>query len=171
MEMNGMIKYDDNFLSAEEHLKVIEHCLSCLYVYGESDDYGLPPTGMISQVQARDEIFDMFKTKLKEKCSLLKEMSFYRMYVNCFAPNENPYFHVDGKGLTFLYYASDVNWDVQDGGETQFHLDGNIYGVSPIPNRLVMFDGMILHRATTFRDRHRFTIAIKYGDEEVPVES
>jgi len=32
----------------------------------------------------------------------------------------------------------------------------------PLPNRLMMFDARLLHRATSFRDRHRFTIAVKY---------
>ena len=46
--------------------------------------------------------------------------------------------------------------------ETQFYIDGEIRGVVPISNRMVYFDANILHRATTFRDRHRFTVAIKY---------
>ena len=83
------------------------------------------------------------------------------MYVNCFAPSETPYFHTDGKGITFLYYPN-LEWNLQDGGETQFYVDGNILGVPPLPNRLVMFDGEIVHRATSFRDRYRFTVAIKY---------
>jgi hypothetical protein len=49
------------------------------------------------------------------------------------------------------------------GGETQFVIDDEIKGVFPIPNRMVMFNANILHRATTFRSRHRFTLAIKYG--------
>ena len=86
------------------------------------------------------------------------------MYINCFAPNENPYFHTDGEGVTFLHYAND-RFDLQEGGETQFYVDENIYGVIPIPNRLVMFDGRILHRATSFRNGHRFTVAIKYSPQ------
>ena len=165
---NKEIKFEDNFLSPEEFRMVVNHCYGAEYMWGESDDFGLPPTGMISQIRPHHEPFTLFKTKLKEKCPFLKDMSFYRMYVNCFAPNENPYFHVDGKGVTFLYYANEEQWELQDGGETQYYLDGNIYGVPPVPNRLVMFDGMIQHRATSFRNRHRFTIAVKYGYTEVP---
>jgi hypothetical protein len=51
---------------------------------------------------------------------------------------------------------------VQEGGETQFIVDNEIYGVTPVPNRMVYFDASILHRATSFRNRHRFTVAIKY---------
>ena len=105
MEMKGKIKYDDNFLTPEEFRKVYEYCITAEYFYGEADDYGLPPTGMINQIQTREDIFVMFKTKLKEKIPELQGLQLYRMYVNCFAPSENPYFHQDGKGLTCLYLS------------------------------------------------------------------
>jgi Rps23 Pro-64 3,4-dihydroxylase Tpa1-like proline 4-hydroxylase len=116
---------------------------------------------MVHEIPETEFVYKLFRKKLLDKCPFLSEMKLYRMYINCFAPCENPYFHTDGKGLTFLYYIND-DWNLQDGGETQFYVDGNIYGITPIPNRLVMFDGMIPHRATSFRNRHRFTIAIKY---------
>ncbi len=162
MEMMDRIKYDDDFLSPDDFMKVLDLCHTTQYSYGESDDYGLPPTGMISQIQAKEDVFVLFKEVLKEKCPFVRDMSFYRMYINCFAPCENPYFHVDGEGITFLYYVGD-QWNLQDGGETQFYVDGNILGIAPIPNRLVMFSGMVQHRATSFRDRYRFTVAIKYN--------
>ena len=169
MELNGKIKYEDNFLSSEEFLEISQFCRDTEYRYGESDDYGLPPTGMISQIQAKEDFFVMLKKRLKEKEPMIKHMSFYRMYVNCFAPGENPYFHEDGRGITFLYYAN-TEWNLQNGGETQFYIDGNILGVPAVPNRLVMFDGMIPHRATSFRNGHRFTIAIKYDDNDTSYE-
>jgi hypothetical protein len=55
-----------------------------------------------------------------------------------------------------------MEWDVNEGGETQFYIDENIYGITPVPNRMVIFDASILHRATSFRSSHRFTVAIKY---------
>lgn len=162
MELNGKIKYEDNFLSPEEFLEISQYCMDAEYRYGEADDYNLPPTGMINEIQPREDFFSRLKTRLKEKEPIIKNMSFYRMYVNCFAPGENPYFHEDGRGITFLYYAN-MKWDLQNGGETQFYIDGNILGIPAVPNRLVMFDGMIQHRATSFRDGHRFTVAIKYN--------
>ena len=161
MEMNDSIKYNDSFLSPDDFRKVLDLCHTTDYSYGESDDYGLPPTGMISQIQPKEDVFVLFKEILKEKCPFIGEMYYHRMHINCFAPCENPYFHVDGEGITFLYYVGN-QWNLQDGGETQFYVDGNIHGISPIPNRLVMFDGMIQHRATSFRNQHRFTVAIKY---------
>ena len=60
----------------------------------------------------------------------------------------------------FLFYIN--NWKLDDGGETQFLIDNQIKGVLPIPNRIVGFDANILHKATTFRNNHRFTLAIKF---------
>lgn len=155
------INYDDNFLAQNEYESVLDYCVNTEYSFGESDDKNLPPTGMVRNIEKVEMIYDLFSQRLEEKCSFLKKMKLYRMYVNCFAPGENPYFHIDGEGLTFLYYVNS-DWNVQEGGETQFYVDDNVYGVSPIPNRLVMFNGMILHRATSFRSQHRFTVAIKY---------
>lgn len=155
------INYDDNFLSQNEYESVLDYCINTEYSFGERDDENLPPTGMIRNIETVEMIYDLLSQRLEEKCSFLKDMKLYRMYVNCFVPGENPYFHIDGEGLTFLYYVN-PEWNVQEGGETQFYVDDNVYGVSPIPNRLVMFNGMILHRATSFRSQHRFTVAIKY---------
>ena len=84
------------------------------------------------------------------------------MYVNCFAPSENPHFHVDGiHGITILYYVND-EWEIEMGGETQFLIDDEIRGILPFPNRLVYFDANILHKATSYRTGHRFTLALKY---------
>ena len=47
-------------------------------------------------------------------------------------------------------------------GETQFYMDDMIYAIPPIPNRMIMFNAHIKHRATSYRSLHRFTIAIKY---------
>ena len=84
------------------------------------------------------------------------------MYVNCFAPGENPYFHIDGSHVTFLFYANE-EWNIKMHGETQFFIDNEIYGVLPYPNRMIKFNANIMHRATSFRDRHRFTLAVKYS--------
>ena len=155
------INFDDSFLNDKEFEIVTDYCFSAKYSYGESDNGDGFMTGMVHDIPETEFVYKLFRKKLLDKCPFLSEMKLYRMYINCFAPCENPYFHTDGNGLTFLYYVND-DWNLQDGGETQFYVDGNIYGITPIPNRLVMFDGMIPHRATSFRNRHRFTIAIKY---------
>lgn len=158
MELN----FSDNFLSTKEQKIVWDYCVKAEYSYGEVDNPDTPQTGMIHNIPETHFVYKLFKKKLSDSVPEIAQMKLYRMYINCFAPVENPYFHTDGeKGVTFLYYPN-YDWDIQDGGETQFYLDGNIYGIVPQPNRLVVFPANILHRATTFRNSHRFTVAIKY---------
>ena len=161
----NIINVYDNFLSKEEYEYILDYCFSASYCYGESDLPSSKPTGMVHDVYDNIEqidFFNLFKSKIKQKfSSVIESKKLHRMYINCFASSENPYFHTDGEGYTFLYYANDT-WDVNDGGETQFFIDGNLYGIPPIPNRMVVFDANILHKATSFRNRHRFTVAIKY---------
>ena len=107
----------------------------------------------------------MIEKRISESMGVdAKKYNLYRMYINCFAPREIAYFHTDGDegDLTFLYYPN-MEWKLDDGGETQIYETDMFTGVPPIPNRIVMFDASLLHRATSFRDRHRFTIAIKYN--------
>ena len=154
----------DNFLTDQEKNFVWQYCLDCQYTYGETDNGVNIPTGMVHNISESSQIYDLFEKKIQQAVPKITAMKLYRMYINCFAPSENPYFHTDGQtGITFLYYPNQ-NWNLNDGGETQFYIDGNIYGIVPEPNRLVMFDAAISHRATSFRNNHRFTVAIKYDE-------
>ena len=156
------INYDDKFFNDVEHQIIYDYCMGAEYSYGESDNKGLPVTGMIHNIPETEFVYKIMKKTIYDRHEKVQQMKLYRMYVNCFAPNENPYFHTDGdKGLTFLYYPN-MNWDLQEGGETQFYINNDIYGITPVPNRMVVFDANIQHRATTFRNDHRFTVAIKY---------
>jgi len=152
----------NNFLDIDDAKSVFKYCFTTSYTYGETDDGTTPPTGMIHNINSDESIYNLLESKIRDVCDLVKGMDLYRMYINCFAPSENPYFHVDGDGLTFLYYITNHVWGPNDGGETQFIIDNEIKGVLPISNRLVGFDGNILHRATPFRDKHRFTLAAKF---------
>ncbi len=156
-----MIRVVDQAFSSEEHLAILQYCRKASYHYGERDKAALPPTGMVSEIDSENPLFMVIAGKILEKFPEVVNLSIYRMYVNCFAPGENPYFHVDGpSGVTVLYYPEEA-WDRDEGGETQFLIDGEIRGVLPLPNRLVLFDAAMVHKATSFRARHRFTVAVK----------
>lgn len=155
-----MIKVLDNFLSNEEYNNVLRYCGTSSYHYGETDREDVAPTGMVHEINANEKIYELFASRTQE---LVPGLKLYRMYVNCFAPSENPYFHTDGEqgDVTFLFYVNHY-WDLDEGGETQFYENDEIRGIVPLPNRMVYFDANIEHRATSFRHRHRFTVAIKY---------
>ena len=155
--MNNL-QIHDNFLSPLQLNSVKEYSIRASYSYGEYDFPGGPITGMISNIQENHDIYRLFHYKTRDLVP--KNMNLYRMYINCFAPSERPYFHRDGDtGITFLYYVNGTD-DLNEGGETQIVEDGLIKGVLPISNRLVQFDANVLHRATTYRNSHRFTLAV-----------
>ena len=130
---------------------------------------GLPPTGMIMRlVIMRKSIFLHKQTNSRRFQILTESMTIVsNVCEHVLHQVRTHIFILMEEGITFLYYPN-WEWELQEGGETQFYIDGNILGVPPVPNRLVVFDGMIQHRATSFRNKHRFTIAIKYGYEETP---
>jgi hypothetical protein len=149
--------------------------------YGEGDGVDEDvPTGMVHDlyhamqdegVPISDEartIYNSFVKYIHEKYpGFWDTYKIYRLYVNVFAPKEQAYFHCDcdeeeTDQWTFLYYPiPDFDWKLNDGGWTEFELDQKIIGVMPLPNTLVRFSSQINHRATPFRNNHRFTVAIK----------
>jgi hypothetical protein len=166
------IRVVDNFLSDEDSEFVLKYCYSSSYSYGETDEYivGFEPTkctGLVHNISYDDsensrKIYTKFKDECKSQFSELDEMQIYRMSINCFAPSENPYFHTDGEcGYTALYYPN-IEWNLDDNGETQLYMDDILYGIPPLPNRMLLFPANIKHRATTFRDKHRFTVVVRY---------
>lgn len=158
-----MIIILDDFLSEEDFQNTIQYCHNSSYHYGETDNKDTPPTGMVSNIDSSEFIFNLFDSKIREFVPEVKDLKIYRMYINCFSPGENPYFHKDGEsGITCLYY-SNIEWNINDGGETQFIIGDEMTGILPIPNRMVCFDANLLHKATSFRNKHRFTIATKYS--------
>jgi hypothetical protein len=190
--MNMPINVYDNFFTKEEHNFISDYCSKASYFYGEGDSGLGEPfnpnycTGLVHEVYYFTEdtplldesrliggdptkvinqkkMFDLFSSSIETRFPQYKSKDITRMYINCFAALEKSYFHTDGDvGTTFLYYPNET-WDLDDGGETKFFIDGGFYGIPPIPNRLISFDASIEHTATPFRNRHRFSIAIKYG--------
>ena len=102
--------YDDAF-SPDLHQEILEYCQSptCGYMYGESDEPGQPPTGLVHylpedsflRLKISNEIWDKVPEMQKLKCS--------RAYFNLFVPGEIPFFHQDNNdedanAITALYY-------------------------------------------------------------------
>ena len=108
----------DNFLKDDEWKLIYEYCISASYSIGEADFKGAPLVGMIHSLTPDSEIYAII---LNNMARILPEfVKLQRMYINCFAPNENPFFHIDGEtGYTVLYYPQ-PNWNENDGGTTDF---------------------------------------------------
>ena len=162
MQEEKLINYSDNFFAEKEHQIIFEYCKKAAYAYGEQDNENTPVTGMIHDIPQTHFVYRLISKTLYDRVEFIRDMKLYRMYINCFAPGETPYLHDDGIGYTFLYYANPDLYEVDEGGETQFIVGDNIMGIMPVPNRMAIFDGMVIHRAMPFRSKYRFTIAIKY---------
>ena len=165
--MDTNIGVTDNIFNAQDTKYITEYCTEgAEYRWGEHDEPQHPPTGLVHDIPEDEGMYDIFKNKIaNDLYPEVKKLELYRMYVNCFAPREVPYWHTDGPSscITFLYYPKPTHkWDLNELGETQFHIDDMIYGIPPIPNRMIMFNAAIKHRATSFRTYHRFTVAVKY---------
>ena len=131
-----------------------------LDLYHENDEEGIPLT------EDGRNIYNSFIKHIHDRYpGFWDTYRVYRLYINVFAPREQAYFHTDSEGdsdqWTFLYYPiPDFEWKLNDGGWTEFDLDGKVIGVTPLPNSLVRFTSSINHRATPYRNHHRFTIAL-----------
>ena len=162
--MTSEIGISDNVFSKDDNKYIIEYSETCPYKYGEIDMPGTPVCGMVHEVHPSEKIYRLFRKKIEDElCPSTRDLDMYRMYINCFSPADQPMYHQDGRtGITFIYYVNDEKWNLSDQGETQFYIDGMISGIPPVPNRMIMFHASRWHCATSFRDRYRFTIAVKY---------
>jgi len=168
-----MVDYIDNFFTQVEYYNIVQYCLNANYIFGISDNPNTPPTGMVSDVDSDQQIYELFSKSIDTKIEEVQSLNLHSLRINYFVPLENPYFHTDYEsGITCIYYIGpikaigqkwkDTQYEVNDGGETQFIVKNKSFNILPIANRMCFFDSNILHRATSFRDKYRFTVAIKY---------
>ena len=164
--MNNILTVE-NIMTAEENENFYQTIYGYGYKYGEIDDIGLSPTGLVHKLTLNDPVYLKSIELVKTNVAFLKNLVPYRAYINFFSPTDRPYFHVDGetqfeRGTTVLLYATEF-FDIQEGGETQFiNNTGHIIGIFPKPASMVVFDAFIKHRATSYRTKPRFTVALKY---------
>jgi hypothetical protein len=152
----------DGLFSEEESIDFVKHIIHYNFQYGERDSANLPPTGMVHYLDELNPIYKKVLQRTEQAFPDLSTATIERKYVNFFMPCEYPNFHQDGHGITVLHYITDF-YDQMQGGETQFIDDNqNIVGIFPKPGRVVLFDGMIMHRATSYKSHPRLTLAIKY---------
>lgn len=173
-----MIEVYDDVCSYDDNVKLYRTLLNGNYEYGEYDMPHHPPTGLISPINQQSQTFiqlleyflQLDNPSSNNLLSVVQNHSkdlldgrnvLIRPYVNLFLPNERPFFHSDGKVITSMFYFNPL-YDIDEGGETQFFIDDQITGVLPKPSRLVIFDGTVLHRATSFRTKPRITAVIKF---------
>lgn len=158
------ISFSDNFFTKNEQKIISEYCTKASYFYGETDNGPeTKPTGLTHDIPETELVYKLISKTIYDRVEFIRNMKLYRMYINCFAPGEDGYFHNDGKVYTFIYYPNLEDYEIDEGGQTQFIVNDNIHAILPVSNRMVIFNGLIRHRATALRNHHRFSIAIKYA--------
>jgi len=151
-----MVSIQNNFLTPDLYKEVENYCYQADYYYGEWDNPNQVPTGVVHNLKLDSKIISYFPSKIKD-------LSLYRAYINLFNAGEKPNFHIDGEGLTSLFYINTENYNLDEGGCTEILTNQqSLVSVLPIRNSLVTFDAKVLHRATSFKSFPRFTVALKY---------
>jgi len=164
-----MIQVYDNLFDIKTVNQIYEECKSLTYVIGETDIPTHPPTGQIVELEQHSPMVQIINEKVQHFVSLYN-YKMHRAYSNKFLPGENPYFHIDGaRSLTAIYYCNtEIGFKniskLDEGGETQFYNKDRdeVFGVLPYTGRLIIFDGELYHRGTSFRTLDRYNIVIKY---------
>ena len=174
---NGIIEIYDEFLPVAEFNKFAEDVKNYPFYYGERDNPNQEPTGLMSNLKDDSELHLYFMDRLNN-LKIVDGLVHERSMLNFFAPNEKPNFHNDWTAKTILFYFN-TEWNIDDGGETKFlfqqdFIDGIEYneagnmpiilGVPPIPNRLVIFNGEVMHTASAFKTKARISLAMKFQE-------
>ena len=163
-----MIQIFDNLFDKNLINQIYNELKKFDYEPGETDIPGYPPTGKVRSLEKDSPLIQHISDKINH---LLPNNKIVRAYSNIFTPNEIPFFHSDGKVYTVIYYANteigykDIN-KLNEGGETQFYIKDRdeILGIQPYTGRLIIFDGELYHRGTSFRSFDRYNIVIKYDN-------
>ena len=154
-----MIKIFDNKISNKDKETIYTFCKNKEYYRGETDLPGLPPTGLTTPLN-NESIIEKLLTVTANK-----DKNLHRSYINFFSPNENPFYNKDNENSgyeTLLYYVNTENLNIDEGGETFFIDKENRIGIPFIGGRIIVFDANILHKASSFRNLDRYTIALKW---------
>ena len=153
------IEVIDNIFSNEEITNIYDFCKTQKFTRTENDGENLEYTGLVSSLTNK-KIINLILTKTG-----LKKIKIKKSYINLFLKDEKPYFHIDSyekNAKTLLYYVNPNINNINNYGETFFHLDNILKGIPYVSGRILIFDADIPHRASSFRDLDRFTIAIKW---------
>jgi hypothetical protein len=164
------LMYIDDQFSQEEINQIYKEIKYIPYFFTESDRDELPPTGASSELSVGSYTLYMLDKKIQEILSD-KNLKIFRAHVNCFVPNENPYFHIDTNDpndISVLYYANPIkDYDIDLGGCTEFLNveDNTLKSIFPLGGRICIFSANTYHRATPFRAGHRFVVNLRYHVE------
>lgn len=157
------IEVRDHCWDPAENRQLIQWAQQLEYRWGEADQPGSRPAGMVRDLD-RDSQADLLIARARLLWPQLAQRAVVRSYINLFMPGEQPQWHRDGAVWTVLAYVTEDR-EPRLGGGTEFLAmeQKETRSVLPQPGRMVMFDGELWHRATSYPHRERFTVALKFA--------
>ena len=158
----GLILAIDQFLHPKVFLEIVEDVKNLRPWTPETDHPDLPPVGSSCDIESGSRIHQAMYQELEKLFAVRWKVA--RFFVNRFDAKEIPQFHRDHNSVTCLLYADAAEWHFDDHGETQLLVNGEVRGILPKPNRLLLFDGNLMHRATSFQTRTRHTISLQMNE-------
>jgi hypothetical protein len=145
----------DAFLHPETFPKVISELGRLHHWQPEIDFRGAAPVGETCELPSS---FETYRAIIQELKKLFPCRGRSIASTSTASNRGGPQFHADGDVITCLLYADPGNWSPHDHGERNADRRRDTR-ILPLPNRMLVFDGRILHRATSFQTRVRHTIA------------
>lgn len=159
-----MIKIYDDLFDDESISRFLTDIKSQDYHVDVSDNGHDTESGCSSPVSYHSLFYNKMLITIQTSIPEVANLTLTDCYINCFFPREFPNFHVDSddaSAMTLLYYANSNEFN--EGGTEIYNSDTHeVRCILPKPGRIVIFSGNYLHRATSFRDKKRFTVAFKY---------
>lgn len=161
----------DNVVSPDASIAIYDLYKNLPYELSDSDR---PDTNHIKHLKHEFALNDPKALCLAEpvreflKSNDLTHGDIYRIYSNFNLHGDFQFAHEDGPGWTALYFVNsegEEDW----GGEFTLYFDDELdlgYTVLPKPGRLVIFDGMIVHRGgvpSKLCYEPRISLAIKFA--------
>jgi len=171
--MKELIVIDD-FLPKEDHHEIYNLTMERKWSSPINDLPDDPLSG-ISGVNSNEPFHGRSTQIILSECiseSELKKIvttNYHQTLYNKYDPKTPTYFHIDKQypesGWTIIYFPDIAEYDFRMGGETQILVDNQIVGVLPLPNRLMAFDGSLMHKGTSFTNNQpRYSLAIQFRD-------
>ncbi len=158
-----MIQVADNMFTPNEIKLISKEVMHLPYNIqtGDTDDF---PSGAAAIISTDTLMYQAVKRTIFKLWPELQEQELYDCHTNCFWPGENTAFHKDNQvdgSVTVIYYCDDNEWN-EGGTEILNEDEKTVECILPIAGRIMRMAGNQLHRATSYRDKQRLTIAFKF---------
>ena len=120
------------------------------WYFGSDSDWDDPNRKItLAHIIHREDFTPVEKYFIKALSKDFDTSKIGRGYYNCFRKCDNPGFHTDPGGNTYMFYIN-YEWDESWGGHTEFKSKETevLHRIIPKPGRLVVFDARWIHRGT-----------------------